>query len=347
MSEPVWINLRDPSEAELAAVLPARPHKIAKLRLGRPEVYERFDVATLDNHASDSSDNYMFGGFAYPVFDRNRDEVGTISIRLVVDFEKFITIQRTPERGFPEGVEMPDLDDLARRAQDKDLESGWCVCFLIEEITTRIRELLDETVKRSNVLEKALNQDQQPPPDTRKQLSILRNHFLQYQTVIEPTLGLVEKIVTDGLDMEESDAENQEVRRLFPKENEIYLYAARNDLCDCRQRTGYWLENLSMLQDNLSDYLNREQTRAGNRLTAMASIMLLPTFLVGFYGMEFNENYFPEFRWINGYLFAWSAIALITVVQTVIYWNKGWLFSKSRRPDPRSPTGMPEGSTGR
>ena len=100
-----------------------------------------------------------------------------------------------------------------------------------------------------------------------------------------------------------------------------------------------------MLQDNLSDYLNREQSRAGNRLTAMASIMLLPTFLVGFYGMEFNENYFPEFKWINGYLFAWSAITLITVVQTAIFWKKGWLFPKSSRPDTHSPTGMPEGST--
>ena len=328
MSEPVWTNLIDPSEAELAAVLPARPHKIAKLRLGRPEVYERFDVATLDNHASDSSDNYMFGEFSYPVFNRRWDEVGTVSIRLVVDLEKFITVQRTPESGFPEGVEMPDLDDLARRARDKGLESGWCVCFLVEEITTRIRELLDETVKRSNALEKALNQDQQPPPDTRKQLSILRNHFLQYRTVIEPTLGLVEKIVTDELDMEESDAENQEVRRLFPKENEIYLNAARNDLCDCRQRTGYWLENLSTLQDNLSDYLNREQTRAGNRLTAMASIMLLPTFLVGLYGMNIESSYFPEFSWFNGYLFSWSAIVLITVIQVAIFRKKGWLFRK-------------------
>ena len=61
MSEPVWINLRDPSVAELVAVLPARPHKIAKQRLHRDEVYESFDVATLDNHKSDSSDNYMFG----------------------------------------------------------------------------------------------------------------------------------------------------------------------------------------------------------------------------------------------------------------------------------------------
>ncbi len=346
MSEPVWINLRDPSVAELAAVLPARPHKIAEQRLRRDEVYESFDVATLDNHQSDSSDNYMFGEFAYPVFDRKEDEVGTISIRLVVDFEKFITIQHTPA-GLPEGIELPDLDDLARRAQDKDLESGWCVCFLIEEITNRIGELLDNTVKRSNALEKALNQDERPPSDTRKQLSILRNHFLQYQTVIEPTLELVEEIVANRLDMEERDAEDQVVRRLFPRDDEIYLTAARNDLRDCLQRTGYWLENLNMLQDNLSDYLNREQSRAGNRLTAMASIMLLPTFLVGFYGMEFNENYFPEFKWINGYLFAWSAITLITVVQTAIFWKKGWLFPKSSRPDPHSPTGMPEGSTRR
>ena len=347
MSEPVWINLIDPSAAELAAVLPARPHKIAKLRLHRPEVYKQFDVATLNNHESESSDSYLFGEYSYPVFDGEQDEVGTISIQLIVDFEKFITIQRTPEDGFPEGIKMPDLDDLARRAQDKSLKSSWCVCFLIEEIATKIRELLNGTVKRSDELERALNHDERPPPDTRQQLSILRNHFLVYQTVIEPTLGLVEEIVDDRLDLTESDAENQKSRRLFPKDEEIYLIAARNELRNCRQQSGYWLETLSMLQDNLSDYLSREQTRAGNRLAAIASIMLLPNFIVGLYGMNIKKSYFPEFGWIDGYLFAWSTIALITVVQIAVFRRIGWLFSKSRRLDPHSPKGMPEGSTRR
>jgi magnesium transporter len=79
------------------------------------------------------------------------------------------------------------------------------------------------------------------------------------------------------------------------------------------------------MQDSLSDYLNREQTRSGNRLAAMASIMLLPTFLVGLYGMNIDSSYFPEFGWLNGYLLAWILIVVITVIQVVVFRRMGWL----------------------
>ena len=79
------------------------------------------------------------------------------------------------------------------------------------------------------------------------------------------------------------------------------------------------------LTDNLSNYLERKQAQAGNRLGAIASIMLLPTFVVGLYGMNIDPEYFPEFGWLNGYLMAWLMILLITVVQYTFFRRKGWL----------------------
>ena len=146
--------------------------------------------------------------------------------------------------------------------------------------------------------------------------------------MIQPTLTLVDAIIADKLDLRENRPEGQDDLELFPRNTEIFLIAVRNSLRHALLHTEYWLENLSTLQDNLSDYLNREQTKAGNRLAAMASIMLLPTFLVGLYGMNIESTYFPEFGWLNGYLFSWSAIVLITVIQVTVFRKKGWLFRK-------------------
>ncbi len=327
MSESVWTNLRDPSDDELSPLLPKRIHRIAATELSRIRAFEEESFPSLESHKSHATDAYLFGELAYPVFDQEGDDIGTISIRLVVDFERLITVTRTPAN-LPEGIEMPDLNDLPVRAQAKGLESGACFCFLLEETAAEVHRVLGMSEGRSEVLEQLLNYEEQPPADCRKQLARLRNQFLQLRTVIQPTLTLVDAIIADKLDLRESRPEGQEDLELFPRNTEIFLIAVRNSLRQALLHTEYWLENLGTLQDNLSDYLNREQTKAGNRLAAMASIMLLPTFLVGLYGMNIESSYFPEFGWFNGYLFSWSAIVLITVVQVTLFRKKGWLFRK-------------------
>ena len=327
MSKQVWTVLTDPSDNELAPLLPERIHKIATTELSRVRTFEEEAFPSLEEHGSEFTDDYLFGELAYPVLCPDPDDIGTISLRLVIDFERLITVARTPQN-LPEGVKMPDLSSLPVRAQAKGLESGACFCFLLEEVALEVHRLLAICEDRSELVEQLLNYDEKPPPDCRKRLARLRNHFLQLKTVIQPTLTLVDAIIADDLDLRGVGAETQQERELFPRNTEIFLIAVRNSLRHAQLHTEYWLENLSTLQDNLSDYLNREQTKAGNRLAAMASIMLIPTFIVGLYGMNIDSAYFPEFGWLNGYLFSWSAIALITVIQVVIFRKKGWLFRK-------------------
>jgi|TARA_B100001079_G_scaffold220770_1_gene196641 Mg2+ and Co2+ transporter CorA len=323
----VWTDLTDPSDIELVPLLPERTHRIATTELKRVRAFEEEAFPSLESHGSESTDDYLFGELAYPVFSPDADDIGTISLRIVIDFERLITVTRTP-RNLPEDVKMPDLSGLLVRAQAKALESGSCFCFLMEEVTHEINRLVEIIEDRSEIVEQLLNYDEKPPTDCRKQLARLRNHFLQLKVVIQPTLTLVDGIIADEIDLREVVAETQQERELFPRNTEIFLIAVRNSLRHALLHAEYWLENLDTLQDNLSDYLNREQTKAGNRLAAMASIMLLPTFIVGLYGMNIDSTYFPEFGWLNGYLFSWSAIALITVIQVAIFRKKGWIFGK-------------------
>jgi len=320
MSGTVWINLRDPSAAELATALPLNLHEVANEALCRPEVYDEEVFPNLEEHGSSSSDLYLFGELAFPVFDPNADDIGTIGIRVVADFDRVVTVVRTPA-DLPEGVVVPVLDDLKAQFVSEELESGPCVCLFLERISEEAHQLIGAARTRAAVIEEALNHDEDPPSDCRKQLTRLRNHFLQLKTLIQPTLSVIEAIINDATATDDE-------RELFPRDTEIRLISVRNSFRHALQHSEYWLGNLVSLQDSLSDYLSREQTTAGNRLTALASIMLLPTFLVGLYGMNIESDYFPEFRWLNGYLFSWCVIASITAIQVFWFRKKGWLFRK-------------------
>ena len=55
----------------------------------------------------------------------------------------------------------------------------------------------------------------------------------------------------------------------------------------------------------------------------IASLLLLPTFIVGNYGQ--NVTHMPELEWRLGYLFSWALILLTTVAQLAFYRWRRWI----------------------
>lgn len=316
MVETNWTHLDSPGNTELVSVLPIRLHPLATERLQESEGFADEAFPCLEDHSSHSTDNYLFGELAFPVFDPATTSVGTLSIRMVVDFDRMVTVLRLPQ-DLPSGITVPDLTDLPLQATGMD--TGAAMWLLFDRVADEIQRLVLEAETRAEDVEYPLNHDKEPPADCRRQLAQLRNQFLQLGTIIRPTLSVVEEIIADELDLTNEDQE------LFSRDTEIRLIAVRNTLTHSLNQVTYWTENLRTMQDSLSDYLNREQAKSGNRLAAMASIMLLPTFLVGLYGMNIDAGYFPEFGWLNGYLLAWILIVVITAIQVVVFRRMGWL----------------------
>jgi len=326
-----WVHLQDPTDAVLEGLLPEDPHEVVGQRLHRTLDFTADIFARLESH-----DHYLFGEFAYPVYCENSDEVGTLGIRLVIDFNRFLTVTRTPV-GLPSSIRMPDLTEEQEAARTLALDPGECIWLVLTMISKEIHDLLNLAHLRTDDIERLLNHDYNPDfsaTNCRQQIARLRNIFLQLSTISLPTLALVERIIDDVLDLE--DTIEGETRELFPRNTEIRLIDVRESLRHAVQRCEYGQQMLQTLSQNLSDYLNREQAKAGNRLAAMASIMLLPTFIVGLYGMNIDKTYFPEFGWLNGYLLAWLAIGLITAIQLAIFRRMGWLFQK-KQPDRETP----------
>ena len=317
MNEMRWTHLEDPTETEIVGQLPANLHEIAEQRLRLVRDFSDEVFPRLESH-----DSYLFGELAYPVYDAAVDEVGTIGIRVVIDFDRFISVTQTPADR-PSAISMPDLSTSAEKANSQQLPSGDCIWVLLESITDQLERLVDAAHERTNKLQYLLNDDQEPPSDCRQQIARLRNMYLQLETIITPTLNVAEKIIDDRLDIKKTvDGAKVEI---FPRSTEIYLIDIAEHLRHARSRAQYGRDMMNVLTDNLSSYLDRTQAQAGNRLGAIASIMLLPTFVVGLYGMNIDPEYFPEFGWLNGYLVAWLMIMAITVVQITFFRRKGWL----------------------
>jgi len=89
-------------------------------------------------------------------------------------------------------------------------------------------------------------------------------------------------------------------------------------------------EELELARDLLATVRDYHQAQIANAqnsvvrtLTVIASLILLPTFIVGVYGQNFRHM--PELGWRYGYAFSWALIVAVTVAQLLFFRRKQWL----------------------
>ena len=75
-----------------------------------------------------------------------------------------------------------------------------------------------------------------------------------------------------------------------------------------------WAEERAELMKALAD---------PTRLTMVASLLLLPTLIVGVYGQNFHH--IPELGWAWGYWWSWGLILATTAAQLLFFRWKRWL----------------------
>jgi magnesium transporter len=77
------------------------------------------------------------------------------------------------------------------------------------------------------------------------------------------------------------------------------------------------------VRDYHQSKIANDQNEVMKRLTVVASLVLIPTFVVGVYGQNFVD--IPELRWHLGYAFSWAVILVTTAMQLAWFRRKGWL----------------------
>jgi magnesium transporter len=113
-------------------------------------------------------------------------------------------------------------------------------------------------------------------------------------------------------------------REVFPRELERQFATTYDKLLRATESIEYARDLLAAVRDYQQARVAIDQNEATKKLTAIASILLVPTFIVGVYGQNFIKS-MPELRWEYGYWWSWTLIIVATAAQVIYFRRKGWL----------------------
>ena len=189
--------------------------------------------------------------------------------------------------------------------------------YLVDDIAERYIDLLDAVDDEIDELEEGV--DDWPRREVRARIAELRHDLLHIRKTLAPTRDAVREVVDGRVDIEGRTCQ----REVFPREVE-QQFATTTTSCSARPKASSSRATCSPPPATTSRPASRStRTRSIKRLTSIASILLVPTFIVGLYGQNFVHM--PEYRWRFGYAWSWCLILATTVGQVVYFRRKRWL----------------------
>ncbi len=112
--------------------------------------------------------------------------------------------------------------------------------------------------------------------------------------------------------------------------SELIDKGTRRYINDLQDHTVYIAESIAMFRDQLANLestyhagLNMRMGQVMKLLTVISTIFIPLTFIVGIYGMNFDNM--PELRWQYGYFVVMGFMLAIAVAMLFVFRRKGWL----------------------
>lgn len=108
----------------------------------------------------------------------------------------------------------------------------------------------------------------------------------------------------------------------FEQENTPFLRDLADHVIRAQESTDTSREILTALMDLYYNQVNNQMNEVMKTLTVISSIFIPLTFIVGVYGMNFENM--PELKWHNGYFLVLEGMAVIAIGMLVYFWRKKW-----------------------
>jgi magnesium transporter len=301
----IWIDLVDPTRAELQKATPADLHHRAIELLQRETRHGDEPRPTLESHG-----DYVFGLFLVPMVIEDHSVIYR-EIDIVLTRDTLMTVRKSSEGH--DAFQCKTLEEMHEHRLEV-AKPGLIAYHLVDDVAEGFLDLTDGLNDEIDELEdhvEDLSNDV-----VREQLSALRHDLLHIRKVLSPTRDAIHRVVDNRLDTEDED-------ELFPHEIELHFA----DVYDKLLRASEALELSRDLVAGVRDYhtakVANDQNEVMKRLTVVASILLPPTFIVGLYGQ--NLKGIPELGWSFGYWWSWGLIVALTVGQLIFLRRKRWL----------------------
>ena len=299
-----WIDLLDPSADELREKAPRELEETALERLLAPPEHEDEPRPTLQGHGE-----YVFGVFLIAVALRDQDAVYYQEIDVVLTHDTLLTVRKSPPGGHP----ACDVD-IVKKGVKPDDSAGMMAYRLIDEIAERYLSLVDDLDEEIDELEDLV--EEQPADKTRARIGAIRHDLLHIRRTLTPMRDSVRRVIDNTVEVEKG-------KEVFPHDVEVAFNAAYDKFLRATDGLDLARDLLAGVRDYSQAKIANDQNEVMKRLTVVASLLLLPTFIVGLYGQNFVD--IPELRWRWGYGFSWGVIVVTTLLQLWWFRRKRWV----------------------
>ena len=289
----------------------------------------------------EAHNGYLFGQLSIP--SSIDDEVATFDELVIVSthLHSLVVVRESPtSQSAWEKIRFEE--DVFRQELEAGQTSGWFIAGLfqiavnqlhqdVESVSDRIGTILtnlgirsqdDETERDVAHISRKKHQSLLTVADEyRIELAGIQREIPGISRVSLETERLLDLISTNQIDLYGTGQDNDQ--QLFDGDIEIYI----KDIFFNSRHVNTMLHELqsqvAVITERLKQLRTLEQVKA-NRITgAITSIMLLPTFIVGLYGQNFEDM--PESSWKYGYLFSWGTIVIVTTLQIWLFKKRKWL----------------------
>jgi magnesium transporter len=292
-----WLDLVDPSREELLDALDVEVS---------PDVVDALvaDPVERPRPHLEGRGKYVFGLLVAmaPVLDADRivsQEVGIVATR-----ERLVTVRKTPRGG--EAWEAECLEAAG------DATVGELVFRLTDDVANSFLVVVDYADAEIDELEDHI--ESWPSARVRRRISSLRHDLIHARRTVGATRAKVRRITDKRLDLDDEKLFPEDVERLFSDAYET-LFRAGEELDVAR-------DLLASSRDYHQSLISESQNEIVKKLTVIASALLLPTLIVGFYGQNFVPQ-FNDFYWSIGV--SVGLIIVSTIAQLAIFRWRRWI----------------------
>lgn len=255
----------------------------------------------------ESHGDYVLGILLLPIEVVNEDRLYYQEIDFVATMDALVTVSKTPPG------EKPFDPSSAKQACRAHETTGMFVYHLVDEIAEGFLDVVDALDDEIDELEDRVETGGRE--DAGSRVRGIRRDLLAVRRTLAPTRDAVRKIVDDRIDIDEGE--------LFPRDAEIAFGDAFDKLLRASEGLDAARDSLGGIRDYLQGQISIDQNEVMKRLTVVASLLLLPTFIVGLYGQNFRR--IPELQWMWGYWWSWGWIVGTTIGQLAFFRWRKWI----------------------
>ena len=296
-----WTDLVDPTGDEIAQSITPPPPPAAMEVLTASARDGRAAMPTLEGHG-----HCVLAVLAQPVSMTGEDRADYLELDLIATPGKVVTIRKTGPNG-----ELASVDSVAARV-DAGVPAGEVFHAAVDDAADAFLELVDGIYESIDDLEEEI--EHLTGADVRRRIAVLRNELLRARRTSSATRGIARRIVDGRVDVGHSE--------LFPPEIEIRFVDTYETLVRATEELDVARDLLGGVRDYYQAKIAEQQNEVAKTLTVIASLVLVPSLIVGFFGQNFAGQ-FRDWYWTVG--MSVGLIVATTVVQLALFRWRRWL----------------------